>query len=134
MARPASQQPTEGELEILKILWETGPAGLSEICSRLQQDRPVAKTTVATMLGVMLDKGLVTRTGGPRQYLWRARSSQRTTTRQLLTRFTDRVFDGSAHLLVARLLEDKKLSEADREAIRRLLDEQGDSDTTEQGR
>ncbi len=36
MARPASKQPTDGELEILKILWETGPAGLGQIHAVLE--------------------------------------------------------------------------------------------------
>ena len=50
MARPPSKQPADGELEILKILWETGPAGLGQIHTVLQERRGVATTTVATML------------------------------------------------------------------------------------
>ena len=57
MARPASDQPTDGELEILNILWEIGPAELRLIHAALNARRKVATTTVATMLGVMLDKG-----------------------------------------------------------------------------
>ena len=59
MARPPSKQPTDGELEILKILWETGPAGLGQIHAVLQERRGVAITTVATMLKMMLAKEMV---------------------------------------------------------------------------
>src|SRR4051812_1656871 len=63
MARPPSVQPTEGELEILKVLWEAGPSGLRQVCAGLRAHRPVATTTVATMLKVMQEKGLVERAG-----------------------------------------------------------------------
>ncbi len=123
MARPASREPTDGELEILKVLWETGPDALGTVCAQLRKQRQVATTTVATMLGVMLDKGLVKRKRGPRGYLWSARVSRRTTTKGLLAKLLDRAFDGSAHRLVAHLLEDAKLAPREREAIRRMLDE-----------
>lgn len=55
MARPASAQPTDGELEILNVLWERGPSGLKPVCDGLRQARPVATTTVATMLKLMQD-------------------------------------------------------------------------------
>ena len=66
MARPPSKQPTDGELEILKILWETGPAGLGQIHAVLEERRGVAITTVATMLKMMLAKEMVEREDGPR--------------------------------------------------------------------
>ena len=65
MARPPSAQPTEGELEILKVLWEQGPSGLSAVCAGLRKGRPVATTTVATMLKLMQEKGLVDRGEAP---------------------------------------------------------------------
>ena len=49
MARPASEQPTDGELEILGVLWETGPAELRIVHTALCVRRKVATTTVATM-------------------------------------------------------------------------------------
>ena len=72
MARAASKQPTDGELEILKILWDSGPAGLGQIHLVLHDRRGVAITTVATMLKMMLAKELVERGNGPRGYLWKA--------------------------------------------------------------
>ena len=63
MARPPSKQPTDGELEILKILWDLGPAGLGQIHAVLHERRGVAITTVATMLKMMLAKELVERDG-----------------------------------------------------------------------
>ena len=31
MPRPASSQPTDGELEILQVLWDAGPLSLSQV-------------------------------------------------------------------------------------------------------
>jgi predicted transcriptional regulator len=121
MARPKSTQPTDGELEILKPLWHTGPCELGRICTEIRSQRPVATTTVATMLTVMLKKGLVKRTRSPRGYLWSARAGREATTRRLVDKFIERAFDGSAQLLVAHLVESKKLSDRDRQEVLALL-------------
>ncbi|MGO9463470.1 MAG: BlaI/MecI/CopY family transcriptional regulator [Isosphaeraceae bacterium] len=122
MARPPSIQPTDGEMEILKVLWETGPAELGRIKSALERQRPVATTTVATMLKVMLGKKLVERREGPRGYLWSARVTRKVAASRLIGKLLDHVFDGSAQGLVAHLLEEGKLTDRDRGEIRRLLD------------
>ena len=121
MPRPPSDQPTDGELEILRILWSTGPAELGQIRAALLEHREVALTTVATMLKVMLDKGLVTRTQGARSWLWKARLSQKSASTRMVGKILSGVFDGSASKLVAHLLEDGKLSPEELAEIRALL-------------
>lgn len=125
MARPPSTQPTDGELEILNVLWDAGPADLGTIRAALQQKRPVATTTIATMLKLMREKGLVERADGPRGYLWSAKVTRKAARAGLIGKLVDLAFDGSARGLVAHMLEAGKLSARDREEIRRLLDEGG---------
>lgn len=122
MARPASTQPTDGELEILKVLWPFGPVPLGQVCALLRRRRRVAPTTVATMLQVMLGKGLVKRSRGPRGFLWSARVSQAAAASRLLGKVLDHVFDGSAQRLVVHLLDEGKLTARDCQEIRRLLE------------
>jgi BlaI family transcriptional regulator, penicillinase repressor len=122
MARPASGQPTDGELAILKVLWDLGPVELGPICTAIRRQRPVAPTTIATMLKVMHAKGLVKRAPGTRGSLWSAKMSRKAATKGLLRKLLDHVFDGSAQRLVAHLLEEGKLTENDCKEIRRLLD------------
>ncbi len=122
MARPPSSHPTDAELDILKVLWDAGPSELGQIVSALNLQRPVASTTVATTLKVMIQKGWVERAQGPRGYQWSALVSRQQTTSGLVRRLVDRVFDGSAGRLVARLVEDGAISPREREEIRRLLD------------
>jgi len=122
MARPLSPHPTDGELEILNILWDHGPSPLGEICSALREIRPLATTTVATMLKLMLDKQLVKRAEGEKGYVWSARLTRNSAKKSFVHKLLDRAFDGSAQHLVAHLLEAGHLSDRDREEIRKLLD------------
>jgi len=122
MARPPSTQPTDGELAILKILWEYGPLELGRLREQLQLDKPVAATTVATMLGVMLNKGLVRRAKGARGSLWSAAISRDDAARGMLGKLLDHIFDGSAQSLVAHLLGEGQLSEKDRRQILDMLE------------
>src|SRR5688572_30321521 len=109
MPRPSSRQPTDGELEILKLLWQAGPSELGRVTAALNEDRKVATTTVATMLKVMLEKGLVVRKQGERGYLWSAKVTREAAESGLTHKLIDRLFDGSASRLVAHLIEQGKL-------------------------
>jgi predicted transcriptional regulator len=121
MPRHASDQPTDGELEILKLLWELGPAELKQIYAGLQSQRKVATTTVATMLTVMLAKGLVKRKSGPRGYLWSAAVSRDAAASGLVGKLVDRLFDGSSQRLVAHLIEAGTLTPAQQNEIKSLI-------------
>jgi BlaI family transcriptional regulator, penicillinase repressor len=122
MARPANEHPTDGELEILRALWDLKSATLGQVCQALRADRDVATTTVATMLGVMLDKGLVRRKKGPRGNLWTAAVTHDAAAKGMVGKLVDGVFDGSASRLVAHLVEGGKLSAAELTELRELID------------
>ena len=121
MSRRASTQPTDGELEILKVLWDIGPTGLGAIVSRLQERRAVAMTTVATMLKTMREKGLVERSDGPKGYAWNALVTEKAAASGLIGKLLNHVFDGSARRLVAHLIEDGQIDAGEREEILKLL-------------
>lgn len=122
MARPPSTHPTDGELELLQVLWQAGPRGLGQICAALRLRRPIATTTVATVLKTMLDKKLVRRKRTPQGYLWSAKTTRQTAAAGMVGKLVDLVFDGSAQRLVAHLLQSDELSDLDRKELRRLLD------------
>jgi predicted transcriptional regulator len=105
MPRPATPHPTDGELEILRVLWAAPASSLSAICERLRTEREVATTTVATMLKVMLDKQLVKREGAGRGATWSASITQKNAARGMVRKLVEGVFEGSAHRLAAHLVE-----------------------------
>jgi BlaI family transcriptional regulator, penicillinase repressor len=121
MARPASQHPTDGELEILRVLWERGPSSLGDVCAALREGREVATTTVATMLRVMFDKKLVRRRQVGRGLQWSAAVSHTAAARSMVGKLIDGVFDGSVQSLVAHLVEGGDLSDGELTELRALL-------------
>jgi len=111
MARPASLHPTDGELEILHVLWADGPSALSSVCDRLREQRKVATTTVATMLRVMLNKRLVKRRGAGRAARWTAVVTHQAAAHGMVSKLVDHVFDGAADRSKKQLAELHKLIE-----------------------
>ncbi len=122
MARPPSTHPTDGELEILRVLWERGPLALRDLCESLRRERDVATTTVATMLRVMLDKRLVKRKPAARGHQWSAAVTQSAAANSMLGKLVDGIFDGSAHRLIAHLVEAGQLSPKELAELRALID------------
>jgi BlaI family penicillinase repressor len=123
MARPVTPHPTDGELEILRVLWQRGPSSLGDVCDALREERPVATTTVATMLRVMVDKRLVRRKRAGRGHQWSAAVTHDAAARSMVGKLVDGVFDGSAQRLVAHLVEGGRLTGAELADLRRLLDQ-----------
>jgi BlaI family transcriptional regulator, penicillinase repressor len=122
MARSASKHPTDVELQILRVLWQRGPSSLGDVCEALRRDRDVATTTVATMLRVMLDKGLVQRKPAGGRHQWSALVTQAAAARSMVGKLVDGIFDGSASRLAAHLVEAGNLSAADLSELRELID------------
>ena len=123
MARSATPHPTDGELEILRVLWIAGPSSLSSICEALRTERDVATTTVATMLRVMLDKNLVKREGAGRGATWSAAVTQKTAARGMVRKLVDGVFEGSAHRLATHLVEGGGLSDKQLAELKQLIEQ-----------
>lgn len=123
MARPRQTTPTGGELEILRVLWERGPSTVRQVLDELNRRRPRAYTSVMTLLGVMADKGLVTREPQGRAFLYRAARPRKATLGRLVRDLLGRAFEGSASALVAQVLDQTKPSPEELAAIRKTLDE-----------
>jgi BlaI family transcriptional regulator, penicillinase repressor len=129
MARPRQEQPTPAELEVLKILWDRdGPSSVRdvlEVVNRLA-DSPRAYTSVMSLLNVMTDKGLLRRSPQGRAFLYEPVSPREQTLRSLLGETLERVYNGSASLLVAHLLDQSDPSLDELDQIRSLLDDYQD--------
>jgi BlaI family penicillinase repressor len=121
MARPQNQQPTDVELEILSLLWKSGPLELGPLCQAIREKRHVATTTVATMLGVMIAKGLAKRTKGEKGWKYSALVTREDAAKDLVRKVVDRAFDGSASLLVSHLIDRGELTTQERSQILDLL-------------
>ena len=121
MARPTSPHPTELELEILKILWRQGPLPPREVRDGLVGFRDLAYTSVSTIMNIMVGKGYLGREKTGPCFVYRARVSEKTTTRQMLRDLVKRVFDGSPAAVLVNLLEDAAVDEAKIRELRAIL-------------
>ena len=115
-------RPTKLELAILRVLWQAGPRSVREIQGILNETKPTGYTTVLKMLQIMTEKGLVDRDETTRPQIYRARYSQEQTQRHLVRDLMQRAFGGSVKALVMQALATKKSSQADLDAIEKLLD------------
>jgi BlaI family penicillinase repressor len=123
MARFASQQPTEVELQILRIIWELSSATARQIHNRIATDRDTNYSTTVKMLSVMLDKGLIRRDESVRPQVFRAVLTQGKAQRSMLRDLVHRVYDGSTGSLVLQALASERASAEELVQIRKLLDE-----------
>jgi BlaI family transcriptional regulator, penicillinase repressor len=114
-------RPTEGELELLEILWEQGPATVRELFDEVNVKRPVVYTGVLKLLQIMTEKGLVVRDERERAHVYRPAISQADTEHRFLRELSDRFFAGSAAQLALRALEMETASEEELTAIRKLI-------------
>jgi BlaI family penicillinase repressor len=115
-------RPTETELELLRILWETEPATVREIYDRFNEDRPSGYTTILKLLQIMTAKGLVVRDEASRAHVYRAAISQDAMQSKILKDLSMRLFSGSAAQLALHALAMEPASQNDLDEIRTLIE------------
>ena len=114
-------QISEAEWKILSALWQRHPATARDVVERLPSDTDWAYTTVKTMLARLVEKGAVTAAPGGPAVLYSPAISKEDARRTAVRSLLDRAFDGAFAPLVQFLFRDQKLSEADREELRRMI-------------
>jgi predicted transcriptional regulator len=119
---PKPPRPTEGELAILRVLWDGGPATVREILGGLNQIKPTGYTTALKLLQIMTEKGLVKRDESVKPQVYRPSYPREQTQRQLVRDLLQRAFGGSVRTLVLQALSTKKSSPEELAAIEKLLD------------
>jgi predicted transcriptional regulator len=114
---------TDQELEIMKIVWMRGSATVRDVYEELLKRRKIAYTTVMTMMGILEQKGHLTKSADERAYVYTPAQPQREVVGNMVHDFLKRVFNGSAKPLLIQLVEDKKLTPDELDEIRKLLKE-----------
>ena len=109
--------PSERELEILKVLWEIGPATVREVHRRLCPNNELAFNTIQTLLRIMDEKGLVEHHNEGRVFVYRATHMRE----RVAERFVDRVFDGALDQLVISLVRARDTGPEELRQLEKLL-------------
>jgi predicted transcriptional regulator len=114
----------EAELQVLRALWDGGPATVREVLNHLhQRGRKVAYTTVLTFLTRLEQKGFVKSDKSGLAYVYRAAVTRNQVTRSRLKTMLDELFDGEAAPLVLQLMKTEKFSAEEIAELQKLIDQ-----------
>ena len=107
----------------MKIVWQRDQATVRDVYETLLERRQVAYTTVMTMMKILEDKGYLKKSREDRAYVYRPSRPRQQVVGAMVRDFVDRVFDGAASGLLLHLARNGKLTKAERQKIRQLIDE-----------
>ena len=112
---------TQGELEVMRILWEHGELKPAEILSHFP--RKIKNPSLRSYLAILLDKGDIVRRRVGKAYYYRAKTRRESTFRDMVGDLTRVCCGGSVETLLCQLIRTQKLSEADLLELKRLSEE-----------
>jgi predicted transcriptional regulator len=125
MTKPATPKPTPSELEMLRLLWQSGPATAKQVHQAALEARPdMNYATVLRLLQVMHTKGLLTRDESQRAHVYAPAQEQDSLQTNLLKELIQKAFSGSGKALVLAALRGGHVSKKEREEIQALLDQE----------
>ena len=121
MARKKEKLLTDLELRLMSIVWRLGKATVREVKDALPKRKPLAYSTVLTVMRILENKGFLRHETDSRTYVYHPIVTRDEVVRSMLRNLADRVFDGSAELLMVNVLEKEKLSREELKRIKRLI-------------
>jgi BlaI family penicillinase repressor len=113
---------TPQELAIMKVVWRLKEATVRDVHSALQSTRPVAYTTVMTMMRILEEKGYLRKTVADRAHVYRPARPRHQVVGAMVRDFVDRVFDGASDALLVHLAKDNRLTEKQRRLVKQLIE------------
>jgi predicted transcriptional regulator len=127
MPKPGTETPlTPLELEVMKVLWESGPSSVQGVHARIQDVRPLAFNTVQTVLGILFRKGKVKRTLRDRAYTYRPSVTREAAAGHALRDLIDRVFQSRPEEVVLSMVRSRQLTPRQLADLQRLVEEERD--------
>lgn len=116
----ARRRFTDRELDIMSVLWARGSGTVAEVRETLGVD--VGYTTVLKMLQILEDKGAVRHEQEGRAYRYFPLVESASVGMRALKRIVNKIFHGSAEMLLATLVEDRRFTEDEIARMRSILD------------
>ena len=114
---------TPQELAIMKVVWAREEATVRDVHEALGAKRPIAYTTVMTLMRILHEKGYLTRVEHERAHVYKPAQPRQQVVGAMLRDFVDRVFDGASDSLLLHLARDNKLTPKQKKLLTKLLDE-----------
>lgn len=112
---------TPRELDVMSILWRHGSATVNQVRDEL--DEELAYTSVLSALQTLEEKGHVRHEAEGRAYRYFPTVGAEAAGHSALGRIREAIYQGSAEMMFAQLVSDRKLGREELERMRRLLEE-----------
>lgn len=112
---------SDTQMEIMRILWDSGEATVADVHRKLGESRELATTTVATMLTRLEKRELITHRTEGRQYFYSSKISEGEIRRSMVKDLVGRVFQGDVKALVNHLVRESEIDADDLEAIQSMI-------------
>lgn len=110
------------QLSILDVLWERGEATTQDVWEVLTRARPLALTTVATIMSRLERKEVLTHRREGRQYVYRATVTRSDVRRSKVRELTEHLFGGDPTALMNHLVRADQVDADELRRMRQLLD------------
>jgi predicted transcriptional regulator len=110
------------QLAVMRVLWRLGEATVVEVQEGLRAERPLAQTTVATLLSRLEKRGVVAYRTEGRQYVYRAVITEEDVRGSVLAEVTERLFHGELTTLVSHLLAGAEVGAEELAKVRELIE------------
>jgi BlaI family penicillinase repressor len=118
-------QITEAELEVMKTLWELGEATSSQIVDALVQVTDWKPKTIQTLITRLVAKGAVKAEHTDRKaFLYSPCVTEDHYRAHANSTFLQKLYDGSVNSMLASFVKEQKISKAELESLKRMLDEE----------
>ncbi len=109
------------QLAIIRVLWDRGEATVAEVQAALDLERPLAYSTVATVMSRMERRGLIAHRDEGRVFHYRPAVSEGGIGRSMVGELVERIFGGSPAELVSHLLDTGQVDAGELDRIKRLV-------------
>ena len=113
---------TELQLAVRRVLWVRGEATVVEVQDTLHGERPLALTTVATLLSRLEKRGVVAYRQEGRTYVYRALVTEDAVRASMVSELAEQLFHGDVTGLVSQLLTSAEVGAEDLAKVRELVE------------
>ena len=109
------------QLAIMQVLWDQGEATVGEVRDALKHERPLAYTTVATMLTKLERNGRVKHRTKGRVHIYRPTINQENVRRTMVSDLADRLFQGDLTEMVSQLLDGCEVTAEELSRLKKVI-------------
>lgn len=107
----------------MKVVWRKDESTVRDVHAALSETRPIAYTTVMTLMRILQEKGYLTRATHEKAHVYRPAKPRQQVIGGMVRDFLDRVFDGASDALLVHLARDNKLTARQKKIVQQLLTE-----------